>query len=81
VKRKRHINEFVKTAFTSQGGRAAGAGVTYDDYSEESGAGSKIRYSNSRHTPLHTPEELERLMNPPVTIIQAAKTKRRTSYE
>ena len=33
--RKRHINEFLKTGFANSG-RAAGAGVSSDNYSEES---------------------------------------------
>jgi len=33
---KRHINEFAKTSFSSQGGRAAGIGITEEDYSEDS---------------------------------------------
>ena len=33
-KRKRHVNEFLRTSLNS--GRIAGAGILYDDYSETS---------------------------------------------
>jgi hypothetical protein len=33
---KRHINEFLKTEFANSG-RAAGTGISYDKYDEESG--------------------------------------------
>lgn len=33
--KRRHINEFMKTRFRNSG-RAAGMGILYDDYSEES---------------------------------------------
>lgn len=48
--RKRHINEFLKTQLANSG-RAAGIGITYDDYSENSYGG----YRNISAGPVKTP--------------------------
>lgn len=63
--RKRHINEFLKTRLANYG-RAAGIGITYDDYSENSYGG----YRNISAGPVKTPydfmtaEERARLNGP-----------------
>lgn len=65
---KRHINEFLKTEFANSG-RAAGAGVLYDRYDEESGyrphpkARGQIRFPSDSLTP----EEREALNGPVIT--------------
>lgn len=48
--RKRHINEFLKTRLANYG-RAAGIGIAYDDYSENSYGG----YRNVSAGPVKTP--------------------------
>ena len=64
-KRKRHANERMRTSF-SNSGRIAGAGILYDDYSEESCGG----YRNSVNIIVHTvsdymtQEELKALNGP-----------------
>jgi hypothetical protein len=67
-KRKRHINERMRTSFTSHGSRAAGMGILHDDYSEESG---RPRYDRSAY-PVYTTDwleekEKERLPGPVIT--------------
>lgn len=68
---KRHANEFMR----ANCGRLAGDGIIEDNYGDESYAETGYRKKSSFSVPLHTPEELEQLMNPPVIIIQAAKKK------
>lgn len=43
---KSHINEKLKTSFVNSG-RAAGAGVLYDRYDEESGYSPQPKYTGS----------------------------------
>ena len=63
--KRRHINEFMKTRLANSG-RAAGMGILYDDYSEESYGG----YRNSGNIIVHTisdfmtPEERAKLNSP-----------------
>lgn len=66
-KRKRHVNEHIRTSLANSG-RVAGMGILYDDYSEESG---KPRYDRSAY-PVYTTDwleekEKERLPGPVIT--------------
>lgn len=66
-KRKRHINERMRTSFANSG-RVAGMGILYDDYSEDSG---KPTYNKSAY-PVYTTDwledkERERLSGPVTT--------------
>lgn len=65
---KRHINEFLKTGFANSG-RAAGAGIIYDKYDEESGYRPQPRARGQIKFPSDglTPEEREALNGPVVT--------------
>lgn len=49
---KRHINEFLHTGFASSG-RAAGIGITYDRYDDESGN----HWSNSHKVRVKMPSD------------------------
>lgn len=64
-KRKRHINEFRKTSFANSG-RAAGMGILYDRYDEESGGWVYGRGNVKVITPSDflTPEERKALSGP-----------------
>jgi hypothetical protein len=66
--KRRHINEFMKTQLANSG-RAAGMGILYDDYSEESYGGYRNISAGQVKTPYDfmTPEERTKL-NSPVKI-------------
>lgn len=63
--KKRHINEFMKTRLANRG-RAAGMGILYDDYSEESYGGYRNISAGQVKTPYDfmTPEERAKLNGP-----------------
>lgn len=68
-KRKRHINERMRTSFTSHGSRVAGMGILHDDYSEDSG---KPIHGSRNAYPVYTTDwleekEKERLPGPVIT--------------
>lgn len=67
MKRKRHINEFMKTSFVNSG-RVAGHGMVEDDYSEESGPQGYVKRMTS--VPIKAREEnaKERHKNEPVKV-------------
>ena len=78
--RRRHINEFMKTRFANSG-RAAGIGILYDDYSEESYGG----YRNSGNIRVRTISEFlsveeRKALNGPVKTYQIKNAKGGTSY-
>ena len=66
--KRRHINEFMKTRLANSG-RAAGMGILYDDYSEESYGGyhnitaGRVRTISDSMTP----EERAELNGPVIT--------------
>ena len=60
-RRKRHANERLKTSF-SNSGRIAGAGVLYDDYSEESGI-ERHSHGHQRFALTRSEEEKEFIIN------------------
>lgn len=67
-KRKRHINERMRTSLANSG-RAAGMGILYDDYSEDSG---KPIHGSRNPYPVYTTDwleekEKERLPGPVIT--------------
>lgn len=66
-KRKRHVNEHIRTSLANSG-RVAGMGISYDDYSEDSG---KQIHSRNAY-PVYTTDwleekEKERLSGPVIT--------------
>ena len=66
-KRKRHINERMRTSLANSG-RAAGIGILYDDYSEDSG--KSTHYESTWHifqSDLLNEEEKEALNGPVIT--------------
>ena len=67
---KRHINEFMHTGFANTG-RAAGAGITYDRYDDESGHRPKPRDTGQVRFP-HDGENTDEL-NGPVIIYKGEK--------
>ena len=71
---KRHTNEFMRTGFANCG-RIAGSGIIEDNYGDEAHPGREHHGRSSLCFSLHTKEELERLFNPPVIIIQPARKK------
>jgi len=66
--RKRHINERLKTEFVNNG-RAAGIGITYDKYDEESGYKPHPRNRGPMRLPYDslTREERKALNGPVIT--------------
>ncbi len=66
--RKRHINEMLHTAFANSG-RAAGMGITYDRYDEESGYRPQPKYCGTVRFPSDelTLEEKNALNGPVIT--------------
>jgi len=74
--RKRHINEFLKTQLANSG-RAAGFGITYDDYSENSYGGYRNISAGQVKTlyDFMTTEERVKL-NGPVKIYRLKARKR-----
>ena len=66
MKRKRHINEFIKTGFECQGIRSAGMGILYDRYDDESG-GPSYGPGTCMFNKQLTPEERLALDGPVVT--------------
>jgi hypothetical protein len=71
---KRHINEFLKTEFANSG-RAAGTGISYDKYDEESGYKPQPRARGPIKFPSDslTPEEREALNGPVITYQRQKK--------
>ncbi len=63
--KRRHINEFMKTRLANSG-RAAGMGILYDDYSEESYGGYRNYNVGQVRTTSDflTPEERAKLNGP-----------------
>ena len=66
VRKKRHVNSFLRSGLAN-GGRVAGMGITYDDYGERSfpdfpkGEGVHVRF------PKRDEEEMAALNGPVVT--------------
>ena len=73
MSRKRHINEFLHTTLANSG-RAAGAGISYDRYDEESGyhphptATGRVRFPSDSLT-----EEEREKMNGEVKVYYLPK--------
>lgn len=75
MERRTHINERLRTEFANSG-RAAGIGISYDNYGDESGGPCYNHATGRVRMPSDslTPEEME-LLNGEVRIIRAAQKK------
>lgn len=67
---KRHINEFLRSAFVNNG-RVAGAGISYDRYDEESNPDLKDKWNEGNVyvvMPGRSKEERESLDGPVISM-------------